>query len=76
MDLCNQYVDMLKPAGDLINETWTPNTDKAQAELCRQLAMNLSRGYFLAITLEATPYNLDRETPDTSFPAVVCRRSR
>ena len=47
MELWNQYVDLLKPAGEVIARTWAPQSEKAQAELCRQLAMNISQGYFL-----------------------------
>lgn len=47
MKLWDQYVDLLKPAGELIGQTWAPDSAKAQAELCRQLAMNISQGYFL-----------------------------
>jgi hypothetical protein len=43
----NRYVDLLKPAGELIAKTWAPDNPQVQAELCRQLAMNLSQGYFL-----------------------------
>lgn len=47
MEMWNQYVDMLKPAGDLIAKTWAPDNPQVQADLCRQLAMNISQGYFL-----------------------------
>ena len=53
MELWNEYVDLLKPAGDLISKTWAPQSDKAKAELCRQLAMNLSQGYFLLCQSDA-----------------------
>jgi hypothetical protein len=57
MKLWNEYVDLLKPAGDLIAHTWAPQTEKAQAELCRQLAMNISQGYFLLC--QSTPEHPD-----------------
>ena len=47
MKLWNDYVDLLKPAGEVIARTWAPQSAKAQAELCRQLAMNVAQGYFL-----------------------------
>jgi hypothetical protein len=47
LELWNRYVDLLKPAGELIAGTWAPGNPQVQAELCRQLAMNLSQGYFL-----------------------------
>lgn len=47
MKLWNEYVDLLRPAGELIAKTWAPDSSQLQADLCRQLAMNLSQGYFL-----------------------------
>lgn len=47
MELWKEYVDLLKPAGDLIAKTWAPDDPQIQADLCKQLAMNISQGYFL-----------------------------
>ncbi|HLZ96669.1 MAG TPA: DUF1214 domain-containing protein [Steroidobacteraceae bacterium] len=43
----SEFVDLLKPAGELINETFFPASGQLRAELYRQLTMNLSLGYFL-----------------------------
>src|SRR5258708_35525527 len=43
----SEFVDLLKPAGELINDTFFPDSEQLRAELYRQLAMNLSLGYFL-----------------------------
>lgn len=43
----DEYVDMLKPAGELIKRTWAPNSEEMRVELYRQLLMNISMGYFL-----------------------------
>ena len=53
MELWNQYVDLLKPAGELIAKTWAPHSEKAQAELCRQFTMNIAQGYFLYFQSDA-----------------------
>lgn len=57
MKLWNDYVDLLRPAGELIAKTLTPDSPQMQADLCRQLAMNLSQGYFLYC--QATPEHPD-----------------
>lgn len=57
MKLWNDYVDLLRPAGELIAKTWAPDSPQVQADLCRQLAMNLSQGYFLYC--QATPEHPD-----------------
>jgi hypothetical protein len=57
MKLWNEYLEQLKPAGEVIARTWAPQSEKAQAELCRQLAMNLSQGYFLHC--QSTPEHPD-----------------
>src|SRR5690349_1281931 len=57
MDMWNEYVDLLKPAGELIAKTWAPDNKQVQADLCRQLAMNISQGYFLLC--QATPEHPD-----------------
>ena len=57
MERWNEYVDLLKPAGELIAKTWAPDNPQVQADLCRQLAMNLSQGYFLYC--QSTPQHPD-----------------
>ena len=42
----SQYVDLLKPAGDLARITWEPQSEQVRAELYRQLLMNVALGYF------------------------------
>jgi hypothetical protein len=48
-----EYVDLLKPAGALLDRTPAPDSEAMQAQLWRQLAMNLSQGYFLLF--QSTP---------------------
>src|SRR5260370_11187275 len=43
----SEFVDLLKPGGELIEDTFFPHSEQVRAELYRQLAMNLSVGYFL-----------------------------
>ena len=43
----SDYVDLLKPAEDLIGLTFDPQNEQLRAELYRQFLMNLSLGYFL-----------------------------
>lgn len=57
MEKWNRYVELLKPAGELIAKTWAPNDPQVQADLCRQLAMNISQGYFLYC--QSTPQHPD-----------------
>jgi hypothetical protein len=49
----SEFVDLLKPAGELINDTFFPDSEQLRAELYRQLAMNLSLGYFLYFQSDA-----------------------
>ncbi len=42
----HEYVDLLKPAGDLVNLTWKPNDPEYRADVYRQLVMNISYAYF------------------------------
>jgi hypothetical protein len=42
-----QYVELLKPAGDLVQRLWDPLSDEMRVELYRQFLMNISMGYFL-----------------------------
>ena len=53
----SQYVDLLKPAGDLARITWEPQSDQVRAELYRQLVMNIALGYFMY-------YQCDERHPD------------
>jgi hypothetical protein len=39
------YIDMMRPAGDLIEQTWDPHSDQMRAELYRQLVMNAAQAY-------------------------------
>lgn len=57
MDAWNEYVELLKPAGALISRTWAPDDAQVQADLCRQLAMNIAQGYFLLC--QSTPEHPD-----------------
>jgi hypothetical protein len=41
----SDYVNMLQPAGELINLTWMPKDEQIRAELYRQLVMNIAQGY-------------------------------
>lgn len=49
----SEYVDLLKPAEDLIHLTFEPQNEQLRADLCRQLLMNLSQGYFLYFQSDA-----------------------
>ncbi len=40
------YVELLKPGGDLLDLTWRPDDPEYRADVYRQLAMNLSYAYF------------------------------
>ena len=76
-----QYVDLLKPSGALINKTIDPASNQLQAELYKQLTMNLSLGYFMYF--QSTPdhpdwlpflnsvYMLQPNPDDTYFYAPV-----
>ncbi|MDO7836348.1 DUF1214 domain-containing protein [Sphingobium sp. HBC34] len=41
------YVDLLKPAGDILENSTAPVDEQLRADLYRQFAMNLSQAYFL-----------------------------
>jgi len=43
----NQFVDLLKPAGELFDQVTAAQDEQTRAELYRQFAMNLSQGYLL-----------------------------
>ena len=43
----SEYVELLKPAGELRSLLLDPDSEQLRAELYRQLLMNLSSGYFL-----------------------------
>lgn len=42
-----EYVDMLKPAGNLIERIWDPQSEQSRAELYRQFIQNIALGYFM-----------------------------
>ncbi|MDO7833487.1 DUF1214 domain-containing protein [Sphingobium sp. HBC34] len=42
-----EYLELLKPAGDILGEATAPVDEQLRADLYRQLAMNLSQAYFL-----------------------------
>jgi hypothetical protein len=48
-----EYLDLLKPAGELLQLTVDPHSEQLRAELYRQLLMNLSLGYFLYFQSDA-----------------------
>ncbi|MBK7252268.1 MAG: DUF1214 domain-containing protein [Gammaproteobacteria bacterium] len=48
-----QYLDLLRPAGELARITLEPESEQLRAELYRQLAMNLSSGYFMYFQSDA-----------------------
>ncbi|MGA8705571.1 MAG: DUF1214 domain-containing protein [Steroidobacteraceae bacterium] len=52
-----EYIDLLKPGGELIQETFFPQSEQLRAELYRQLLMNVALGYFLY-------FQSDAEHPD------------
>ena len=53
------YVDLLKPAEQLLAKTLAPHSAQQRAELWKQFAMNLSQGYFLL-------FQSDPDHPDWS----------
>ncbi len=42
-----EYVELLKPAGDILANTTAPVDEQLRADLYRQISMNLSQAYFL-----------------------------
>jgi hypothetical protein len=40
------YIDLLRPAGELIEKTWKPHDEHYRADLYRQLVMSISYAYF------------------------------
>ena len=42
----SEYVDLLKPHGELIDLTWKPGDEAYRADFQRQILMNLSYAYF------------------------------
>lgn len=48
-----EYVDLLKPAGELADLTWHPDSEQLRAEVHRQLLMNVALGYFLYFQSDA-----------------------
>lgn len=49
----SEYVDLLKPAGELIAKSWAPESPQVRADLYKQLAMNIAQGYFLYFQSDA-----------------------
>ena len=49
----SDYVELLKPADDLVGLTFDPASEQLRAELYRQFLMNLSLGYFLYFQSDA-----------------------
>lgn len=47
-----EYVDLLKPAGDILENTTAPVNEQLRADLYRQFVMNLSQAYFLLIVTD------------------------
>ena len=53
----NEYVDLLKEAGDFYHLTLEPHTEQVRGEYYRQLVMNLSLAYFMHF--QSTPEHPD-----------------
>lgn len=78
----DDYVDLLKPAGQLVQLTWEPEDEQTRAELYRQLAMNVALGYFMYFQSDPdhpdwTPFLnsvflLQPNPDDTYFLAPLC----
>lgn len=49
----SDYVDLLKPAADIFGSGTAPTDENLRANFYRQLAMNLSQGYFLIFQTDA-----------------------
>lgn len=47
-----EYVELLKPAGDILNDSTAPVDEQLRADLYRQISMNLSQAYFLLMTTD------------------------
>lgn len=47
MQSWTEYLDILKPVDDILNETPSPVDEQLRADLYRQISMNLSQAYFL-----------------------------
>lgn len=50
----DDYVDLLRSAGELNGLTANPSSEQLRAELYRQLVMNISLGYFMYFQADAT----------------------
>lgn len=78
----NQYLELLKPAEELLALTAEPDDERMRAELYRQLLMNLSLGYFLYFQADPahpdwTPFLnsvflLQPNPDDTYYLAPIC----
>jgi hypothetical protein len=49
----SEYVDLLKPGGELIRDTFFPQSELLRGELYRQLVMNVALGYFIYFQSDA-----------------------
>ena len=49
----SSYVDLLKPAEDLIELGFDPHSEQLRAQLYQQLLMNLAQGYFIYFQSDA-----------------------
>ena len=49
----SSYVDLLKPAEDLIGLSFDPHSEQLRAQLYQQLLMNLAQGYFIYFQSDA-----------------------
>jgi hypothetical protein len=48
------YLEAMKPAGDLIERSWRPGDEQYRADLYRQLVMNIGYAYFQYFQSDAT----------------------
>jgi hypothetical protein len=53
----SDYIDLLKPAGELIDLTWEPQGQQMRADLYRLLVMNIAQGYIWLF--QSTPEHPD-----------------
>ena len=42
----NHYIDLLRPAGDLVAKTWKPDDEAYRADVYRQMVMSVAYAYF------------------------------
>lgn len=53
----SKYIDLLRPASSMLNETWFPEDELLRAELYQEFVMNIAQGYFWYF--QATPEHPD-----------------